>query len=117
MGFGVRVVVVIVVVVFFSLLGFDARLSFLPSLPPSQEWRDDLRAVLRKAGESDTKVVFLFVDTQIKYEAFVEDINNLLNIGEVPNLFDGNDVSVITENVRPRAKKVRHKGSLKQFKK
>ena len=31
--------------------------------------------------------VFLFPDTQIKDEAFVEDINNILNSGEVPNMF------------------------------
>ena len=32
-------------------------------------------------------MVFLFADTQIVIEAFVEDINNILNSGEVPNLF------------------------------
>ena len=31
--------------------------------------------------------VFLFADTQIKLKSFVEDINNLLNSGEVPNIF------------------------------
>jgi hypothetical protein len=31
--------------------------------------------------------VFLFSDTQIKDESFMEDINNLLNAGEVPNMF------------------------------
>ena len=31
--------------------------------------------------------VFLFDDTQIVYESFLEDVNLLLNTGEVPNLF------------------------------
>ena len=70
------------------------------------EWRDDLRIVLRKAGEEDKSVLFLFTDTQIKEESFVEDINSVLNTGEVPNLFDSNDISVITEAIRGRAKKV-----------
>ena len=35
------------------------------------------------AGESNQKVVFLFTDTQIKLESFVEDISNLLNTYEV----------------------------------
>ena len=31
--------------------------------------------------------MFLFTDTQIVTEGFVEDINNILNSGEVPGLF------------------------------
>ena len=51
------------------------------------EWRDDLKNVLRKAGGEGSPTVFLFNDTQIKMESFLEDINNILNTGEVPNMF------------------------------
>lgn len=51
------------------------------------EWREDLKKVLRKAGGDAKPCVLLFSDTQIKDESFVEDINNLLNAGEVPNMF------------------------------
>lgn len=47
------------------------------------EWRESIGIMLRKAGELDKKVMFLFPDTQIKMEGFVEDINSLLNTGEV----------------------------------
>jgi len=43
------------------------------------EWREDIKNILRRATESEQQGVFLFTDTQIKQEAFLEDINNLLN--------------------------------------
>uniref|UniRef100_A0A8D0CZB2 Dynein axonemal heavy chain 12 n=1 Tax=Sander lucioperca TaxID=283035 RepID=A0A8D0CZB2_SANLU len=44
------------------------------------EWRDDLKV-------SFMKTVFLLTDAQIKDEAFLEDVDSVLNTGEVPNLF------------------------------
>ena len=70
------------------------------------EWREDLKIVLREAGTSDSPLVFLFSDTQIKRETMVEDINNILNSGEVPNLFPNDEKVAICELVRPFAKEV-----------
>ena len=39
------------------------------------------------AGLKDNPIVFLFSDTQIKEESFLEDINNILNSGDVPNIY------------------------------
>ena len=49
--------------------------------------------------------MFLFSDTQIKNEGFVEDINNILNAGEVPNMFPSDEKMSIMEAVRPLASK------------
>lgn len=49
--------------------------------------------------------MFLFNDSQIKLEAFVEDLNTLLNTGEVPNLFPYDERAAVTEAVRPAAVK------------
>lgn len=49
----------------------------------TSEWREDLKRITRKAGGDGQACVFLFSDTQIKEEGFVEDINCLLNAGEV----------------------------------
>lgn len=42
---------------------------------------------MKSAGAEGKGTVFLIADTQIKEECFLEDIDNLLNSGEVPNLF------------------------------
>lgn len=38
--------------------------------------------MLKKAGMEGQEVVFLFSDTQILHEGFLEDLNNILNAGE-----------------------------------
>eukprot|EP00743_Colponemidia_sp_Colp-15_P006911 GILK01007459.1.p1 GENE.GILK01007459.1~~GILK01007459.1.p1 ORF type:complete len:1899 (+),score=393.41 GILK01007459.1:93-5789(+) len=68
------------------------------------EWREDLKRILRKAGGEGVQSVFLFTDSQIKDECFVEDINNLLNSGEVPNLYPPDEKAAICELVRPMAR-------------
>jgi len=70
------------------------------------EWREDLKSVLRAAGCTAIPQTFLFSDTQIKNETFVEDINNMLNSGEVPNIFPSDEKATIVEQVRPFAKVV-----------
>jgi dynein heavy chain, axonemal len=70
------------------------------------EWREDMKNVLKNAGCGTTPVVFLFSDTQIKDESFVEDINNILNNGEIPNLFALDDRTAISEAVRPLARQI-----------
>ncbi|CAH8568670.1 unnamed protein product [Dicrocoelium dendriticum] len=64
------------------------------------EWREDLKRILRKASDTDNHAVFLFNDTQIKNESFLEDINNLLNAGEVPNLFPADEKMEVCERMR-----------------
>ena len=70
------------------------------------EWREDLKHVLKSAGCGQNPFVFLFSDTQIKNESFVEDINNILNSGEVPNLFPNDEKMQIVEAARPFAKQI-----------
>eukprot|EP00798_Chlamydomonas_sp_ICE-L_P012762 gene12762-16013_t len=61
------------------------------------DWREDLKKILKKAGGEAKATVFLFSDTQIKDEGFVEDINNILNSGEVPNMFPMDERMTIME--------------------
>ena len=57
-----------------------------------REWHDDIREkLLKRAGLEAERIAFLFSDTQIVSESFLEDVNNLLNSGEIPNLFQAED--------------------------
>ncbi len=68
------------------------------------EWREDVKKFLRAAGNGSRPAVFLFSDSQIKQEGFVEDINNVLNSGEVPNIFAMDEKMEICDGVRYHAK-------------
>jgi len=68
------------------------------------EFREDLKKLFFMTGCDGTPVVFLFADTQIVVESFVEDINNILNSGEVPNLFASDEWEKILREVRPHCK-------------
>jgi dynein heavy chain len=68
------------------------------------EWHDNLKDILMTAGAKNQPTTFLFSDTQIVTETFLEDINNILNSGEVPNLYASDELEKIVGMVRPLAK-------------
>ena len=65
------------------------------------DWKDLLRQLLLGCGLEDKQLVFLFCDTQITNDVFLENVSNLLNSSDVPNLFDGNDLEQIYNHMRP----------------
>ncbi|XP_037383628.1 dynein axonemal heavy chain 6 isoform X1 [Talpa occidentalis] len=69
-----------------------------------ETFHEDLRKLYKLAGVEDKNMVFLFTDTQIVVEEFLEDINNILNSGEVPNLFEKDELEQVLAATRPRAK-------------
>jgi dynein heavy chain len=70
------------------------------------KWKEDISSLLKSCGKDNKKVIFLMSDTQIIYESFLEDINNILNTGEVQNLFKQDDIDMICEDLRPVAKQM-----------
>ena len=47
------------------------------------EFREDLKGLYKQAGCANKPTVFLFDETQIVHESFLEDVNNILSSGEV----------------------------------
>ncbi|XP_058823709.1 dynein axonemal heavy chain 3 [Topomyia yanbarensis] len=68
------------------------------------EWREDMKKLLMNAGNEGKSTVFLFNDSQAKDEAFVEDINSLLNTADIPNLFQTDEKAVILEQMQTIAR-------------
>eukprot|EP00933_Yihiella_yeosuensis_P041142 TRINITY_DN35573_c0_g1_i1.p1 TRINITY_DN35573_c0_g1~~TRINITY_DN35573_c0_g1_i1.p1 ORF type:complete len:1671 (-),score=457.77 TRINITY_DN35573_c0_g1_i1:233-5206(-) len=64
------------------------------------EFKEDVKKCLMKAGVEDKVMIFLFCDTQIVKEDFVEAINNILNSGDVPNLYVNEDFEAISTSCR-----------------
>ena len=51
-------------------------------------WHEDLKSLMIKSGSENNRTMFLFTDTQIVLGMMLEDINNILNTGELFPLTD-----------------------------
>ncbi|CAI9736985.1 dynein axonemal heavy chain 6-like [Octopus vulgaris] len=67
-------------------------------------FREDLIKIYNMVAAENQSTVFLFTDTQIVVEDMLEDINNILNSGEVPNLLEPEDLEKLIIACRPAAK-------------
>ncbi|CAI5672498.1 unnamed protein product [Oreochromis niloticus] len=69
------------------------------------EFREDIKKLYRLAGVDNKPTVFLFSDTQIVDESFLEDINNILSSGEVPNLYKPDEFVEVSNALSESARK------------
>ncbi|EDV95542.1 GH15722 [Drosophila grimshawi] len=66
----------------------------------ANEWHDDIKLILKEAGGMNKHTTFLLTENQIKMELFLQDIDCLLNQGEVPNIFPIDEKQEVLELVR-----------------
>ena len=67
------------------------------------EFREDLKNLYKLTGIDGKPMTFLFTDNQIASESFVEDINNILNSGEVPGMFTSDEKERVIGDIRAYA--------------
>ena len=66
-----------------------------------EDWKTDVKAVMRATGIEERKTTFLLRDTQLKGSPkFYDDICGILNSGEVSNLWEQEEYNSIVESVR-----------------
>lgn len=68
-----------------------------------QQWREDLKKLLKIVGKNKP-CTFYFNDQQIINEKFLENINQLINTGDVSNILGPEDYEEIFEEIRSIAK-------------
>ncbi|XP_033219684.1 dynein heavy chain 2, axonemal [Belonocnema kinseyi] len=69
------------------------------------EFREDLKVLFLKAGVENKPTSFLFNDTQVVEEQFLEIVNNMLSTGEVANLYKNDEFDDIKNRLNKEATK------------
>jgi len=68
-----------------------------------QDFDDDLRGVMKRAGCKMEKICFVFDESNVLSPAFLERMNALLASGEVPGLFDGDEYMALINQCKEAA--------------
>jgi dynein heavy chain len=82
------------------VMGYGTFSIQISKLYEIEEWQDDMKKLVMNTGVENKKITFILRDTDIKHEAFIENINSLLNSGEIPNLHAPDEKDIILENMR-----------------
>ena len=66
---------------------------------------EDIKAMYKLAGFKGQKVAFIFTDAEVKEEAFLEYLNQILMTGAVAGLFPRDELDQIISDIRPIMKR------------
>lgn len=64
------------------------------------EFREDLKTLYSITGVENKPTSFLFNDTQVVEEQFLEIVNNMLSTGEVANLYKSDEMEDVSRLIR-----------------
>nr|CCC53405.1 putative dynein heavy chain, fragment [Trypanosoma vivax Y486] len=65
-----------------------------------KEWREAIARLLLDCGKEGKLRTFLFSDTQLVDQTLMEDVAMLLTSGDVPNLFEDQDIDLINDKFK-----------------
>ena len=69
----------------------------------AEDFDEDLRHVMRRAGAENEKICFIFDESNVLESSFLERMNTLLAGGEVPGLFEGDEYNTLMNQVKEDA--------------
>ncbi|KAH0787434.1 dynein heavy chain 2, axonemal [Histomonas meleagridis] len=87
------------------ILGYEFYQIQMSKNYNEKDFHEDMKKLMDMTAIEQKKVVFYFQDTQIIQESFMEDINSLLSSGQIPNLFEDDEIQQRCESMRTEAKK------------
>eukprot|EP00392_Amoebophrya_sp_AT5.2_P008786 g8814.t1 len=67
-------------------------------------FREDLKKIYDKTGVKQAPTAFLYSDTEVMTESFLEDVSNVLSSGEVPNLYAADELGGVLNGCEKAAK-------------
>ncbi|KAL5291956.1 DYNC1H1 family protein [Megaselia abdita] len=70
-----------------------------------EDFDEDLRSVLRRAGCRDEKIAFILDESNVLDSGFLERMNTLLANGEVPGLFEGDEYTTLMTQCKEGAQR------------
>ena len=64
-------------------------------------FKDDIKGLMHDTGIEGKTVTFMMNDSQLTNELFLEDINSVLNTGEINNLYKSDEMDAIIRDMSP----------------
>lgn len=80
-----------------------------------KHFKADLKTFMTRAGVEGERLVVILEDHQLVDPSFIEMVNSLLSTGEVPGLFQGNELEPLLAPIKDEASESGWRGSLYDF--
>lgn len=70
-----------------------------------KDWRADIKKILSQASLNKKASMLFITEVQSRNEYLMQDVDSMLNLGEIPNLFEHDEFIAYLEKLKERAKR------------